>query len=154
MSDMAARWGGDPSLYRRVGEIHDADYLMFPHDAPGAAESHPVPLVRALQQKGVHPAICLAVLEHAPYIGLDRRPSSRLSAALSAAEDLATLAALDPPFAHLGQLSPEGKALLAGAEPKVRIARRAPLRVEANLDRYVNAPLALVAGRHVFPLAV
>lgn len=144
MAAMTRRWGGNAALYRRVGELHDVDYLPFPHDGKGDGPRHPVRLVRALFDAGVHPVVCLAVLEHAPYVGCDTAPSSHLSAALSAAEDLATLAALDPPSTAIGDLSPRARELLETVQPGMFIKRERRVRLERDVERYINAPLALV----------
>ncbi len=150
MRRMAHRWGGNPELYYRVGFVHDLDYLRFPHDIHQTkAEpegAHPVPLARAMHELGVHPAVTLAVLEHAPYIGVSDAPSSRLSAALSAAEDLATIAALVPPFDGLDRLSPDARQLLRMVKIRQWIHRENKVRVEANPERFVNEPLAQVVG--------
>lgn len=152
MQRLAEEYGGHAELYARVGRLHDVDYLAFPHDAGETGPRHPVPLVQALSSADVHPAICLAVLEHAPYVGLGAQPSSRLSAALSAAEDLATLAALDPRSPAIADLSPSGQRLLGAARPRVffRRASGVPVRVETNVESYVNSPLKLLSGRFDF----
>lgn len=154
MERIAGTWGGNPSLYNRVGRLHDVDYLAFPHDVVESGARHPLPLARAAFEHGVHPAICLAVLEHAPYIGLDRTPSSRLSAALSAAEDLATLAALRPPSEEIDSLSPEAKRLFDTAVPQQWIHRQDRIRVELDIERYINAPLALIVTGTAFQFSV
>jgi hypothetical protein len=101
--------------------------------------------------QNVHPVVNLAILEHAPYIGFDKQPSSRLSAALSAAEDLTTLAALEPPFAGMERLSAEARELLGHVTPRVLIHRGGTgVRVEHDLDRFVNYPLALIIGSSSF----
>jgi hypothetical protein len=147
MRHMAGRWRGDAELYELVGHVHDLDYLMHPHDSPksrtGTAPMHPVPLALAMRKLGVHPAVILAVLEHAPYLHLPSAPSSRLSAALSAAEDLATLAALEPPCRNLEALSDEARELLSKVEVRHRIHREHRVRAETDLARYINQPLAL-----------
>lgn len=146
--------GADTSLYRRVGELHDVDYLAFPHDV-GAVDGpvHPAPLVKAMAEAGVHPTVCLAVLEHAPYVGLDRTPSSRLAAALSACEDIATLASLSPaPPDVFAALSPAAAELLSRAEPCERLSRDAQLRVEKDIARYVNEPLRKASSGGEFEL--
>jgi hypothetical protein len=153
MAEIAWQTGADVDLYRRVGRLHDADYLAHPHDAPGPGARHPVPLVLAMDDAGVHPAICLAVLEHAPYAGFEA-PSSRLSAALSAAEDLATLAALDPPGKAEEALSPSARALFATIAPARFIRCTRPVRVETDVQHFINRPLtlALAGGSFAFPV--
>lgn len=150
MTEICRRWGGNAALYGRVGLLHDVDYMAFPHDVVGKGPRHPVPLVRELMICRVHPIVGLAILEHAPYVGFDRRPSSRLSAALSAAEDLATLAALNPPFLGTDQLSDEARDLVTTVTPQVRINRTSKVRVENDIDRFVNSPLALIINREPF----
>lgn len=154
MRHMAWQWGGDPELYYRVGCVHDLDYLRFPHDAPQAGSetecAHPVPLARAMRDMGVDPAVTLAVLEHAAYLGLYKKPSSRLSAALSAAEDLATIAALVPPFEDRAALSNDAQALLSKVRVRQKIRRTHRVRVEVDPARYVNRPLAHVVARGPF----
>jgi hypothetical protein len=154
MRRIARQWGGYPELYYRVGWVHDLDYLRFPHDDPRLGEEtdcvHPVPLARAMHDAGVDAVVTLAVLEHAPYLGLSNHPSSRLSATLSAAEDLATLAALSPPSCSLNELSPDARALLAVARVRHRIRRTRRVRVEADPERYINRPLAQVVGGAAF----
>lgn len=158
MRRMAKKWGGDPELYYRVGYVHDLDYLCFPHDVPQAeAEdrtAHPVPLAMAMQEMGVCAAVTLAVLEHAPYLGLSNTPSSRLSATLSAAEDLTTLAALDPPFADVAKLSNEARRLLKSIKAPKKFHRNSPVRAERNPDRFINEPLALVVNHTRFRLDI
>lgn len=155
MRHMVERWGGDAALYELVGHVHDLDYLMHPHDGPKdgteMAPTHPVPLAVAMRKLDVHPAVILAVLEHAPYLHLPSAPSSRLSAALSAAEDLATLAALEPPCGALEALSDEARELLLQVEVRHRIRRKNRVRVEIDPARYINQPLALFIDReHTF----
>lgn len=155
MAEIARRTNRHVDLYRRVGRVHDIDYLAHPHDAKGPGERHPVPLVSAMRDAGVHPAICCAVLEHAPHAGFDRQPSSRLSAALSAAEDLATLAAIDPPSSAVSDLSGQALEFFRLAEPKYWIPP-ASLRVENNVERFINLPLklALAPGPDTFEFEV
>jgi len=143
---MARRWGGDPDLYEQVGRLHDVDYLSFPHDAPDGGSRHPVPLALAMREAGVHPLVCLALLEHAPYLGLCDQPSSRLSATLSAAEDLTTAAALVPPFSGTDKLSPVALDLLSTVRVSILIQRKGQVRAESNPERFINAPLALIVG--------
>lgn len=155
MMRAARRWGGNVDLYGRVGRLHDVDYLSFPHDGGGTkGDRHPVPLVRAMRDRGVHPAICLAILEHAPYVGLDEAPTSRLSATLSATEDLATIVALEPPLEAPEELSMEARSLVVGVEPLEFIYRKARVRVETDIPRYVNRPLAKVVEGGPFPFDV
>lgn len=158
MRRMARRWGGDPELYYRVGFVHDLDYLRFPHDAgkwvPQDENTHPVPLAFAMRELGVHPAVILAVLEHAPYLGLDAAPSSRLSAALSAAEDLVTMASLEPASGRVGLLSKDARGLLSTIRIGRKIHRKGKVRVETDPDRYVNSPLALVIEGGGFSLDI
>jgi hypothetical protein len=154
MERIARAWGGDILLYRRVGLIHDADYLAYPHDAPGSGARHPVPLVRSMREAGVHPAICMAVLEHAPYAGFDREPSSRLSATLSVAEDLATIASLGRPFDGDAELSSRARDLLGTVGPCRKFRPGSRVRVETNVARFVNQPLALIEHGHTFRFAV
>ncbi len=142
MAQIALRARAHVDLYRRVGRVHDIDYLAHPHDGKGPGERHPVPLVTAMRDSGIHPAICCAVLEHAPHAGFDQQPSSRLSAALSAAEDLATLAAVDPVSDAVRGLSKQADELFRSALPRRRISGGS-LRVEADVDRFINRPLAL-----------
>lgn len=148
MRRMALQWGGDQELYDAVGRVHDLDYLRFPHDVPSKnvtdGLAHPVPLAGAMRDMGVHPVVTLAVLEHAPYLGLCDAPSSRLAATLSAAEDLATIAALVPPFNGLDKLSAEARVLLATVKTNKQIHRKGKVRVESNVERFINKPLALV----------
>lgn len=146
MAEIAGLTGRNVDLYRRVGRIHDVDYLAYPHDGRGRGDRHPVPLVKAMHAAGVHPAICRAVLEHAPYAGFDEGPSSALSASLSAAEDLATLVALEPPSDGVAALSPEARQLFDAAEPGIPIRGARPVRVEADVERFINRPLALALG--------
>jgi hypothetical protein len=154
MAVIAHRSGAPPLLYDRVGRLHDLDYLAHPHDAPGPGERHPVPLVKAMRVAGVHPTVCLAVLEHAPYVGLCDHPSSRLSAALSCAEDLATLAALQPASASIGALSSEASILFRQIVPECFIRRERTVRVEVDVDRYINVPLSQILDgtRFDFPV--
>ena len=106
MRIVARHVGADEDLYGAVGLIHDVDYLKFPHDIPDIeGDVHPIPLVKALIEEGVHPAIGLAILEHAPYIGVNDSPTSRLSAALSGCEDLATLLAIKPKSSNIENLN-------------------------------------------------
>jgi hypothetical protein len=148
MRHMAVQWRGDQELYDAVGRVHDLDYLRFPHDVPRKTVTdgiaHPVPLARAMRDLGVHPAVALAVLEHAPYLNLCDAPSSRLAATLSAAEDLTTIAALVPPFNGVDKLSADARALLATIKINKPIHRKGRVRVETNPERFVNKPLAFV----------
>ena len=148
MEKFARQIGEDENLYRIVGVIHDADYIKFPHDEAGASGArHPVPLCQFLWNNGVSASVCLAILEHAPYLGLNDVPSSRLSAALSACEDLATLCSIDPKSRAYDDLSEEAQALAADviiecpATPKEK-----RIRVETDVERFVNKPLALAIG--------
>lgn len=99
MAGLAARYRQDELLYWQVGRLHDLDYLAFPHDMGIEAEAtHPVPLVRKLSKLNFTPRGCIALLEHAPYLGLGRhgdRLTQTLSLSLSVAEDAATLFATD-----------------------------------------------------------
>lgn len=153
MRKLAQMGGGNPNLYERTGIIHDVDYLKHPHDRGKTSAPHPVALVRALRERGVHPVICMAIMEHAPYSGLFLNPTSKLSAALSAAEDLATLAALKPPCPHLDRLSAKARELLDTLKPEVWIFRRERVRVETGIDQYINAPLELFLEGRGFPYA-
>src|SRR5688500_9414399 len=75
MKNAAALTGGDPHLYEQVGRLHDLDYLLHPHDTKhgaGTGARHPAPLVEALAQLDFSTFGQIAILEHAPYLGLDR----------------------------------------------------------------------------------
>lgn len=79
----------DIELYGTTGLIHDIDYLRYPHDRNHLIGRHPIPLVTRMMRDNANPNMCIAILEHAPYLGLAN--SSKLSLALTGCEELATL---------------------------------------------------------------
>lgn len=92
MKNLAVLLGADTALYQAAGEVHDLDYVKAPHDlgSENLLGAHPVPLVLDLMKMGAPPVLSLAVLEHSPHLNF--KPSSRLSEALIACDDAATLA--------------------------------------------------------------
>jgi hypothetical protein len=101
MSYIATLVGDDDhiELYHQTGRLHDIDYLSHPHDTGNPHDScHPVPLVEYLEQESFPIPGCIAILEHAPYLGLGRHGDDftrRLSLALSICEDAVTLRATE-----------------------------------------------------------
>lgn len=154
MQKLARENGKDERIYKNVGIIHDLDYLMHPHDEPHAKGCrHPVPLVMALLDSEIDPRIGLAIMEHAPYVGRHDNPSSPLSAALSACEDLATLISIRGLVDDLGRLSSAARklrdSLSIAEQPLEFIERQSMLRVENDIDKFINIPLEIfLAGKN------
>lgn len=122
MQVVAEGIGQPVNLYRAAGLLHDLDYPAAPHfpAGPEGDEGHPVPVVRDLVDLGVPPILSLAVLEHSPHLGFE--PSSRLSAALIACDEAATLHAFgahSPDFADVPATVAEILARRAG-DPRIR----------------------------------
>jgi hypothetical protein len=151
MAILAADTGEDVILYRQVGRIHDIDYVRYPHDRGDPGICHPFPLVADLMVAGVDPRISLAVFEHAGYVGGGCRFSSKLSAALSACEDLATLMSVDQykkelevgnvPKFFIDHLSSDALNLVRRAElPKITVTSNSNcvLRVEKQPELFIN----------------
>ena len=90
MANFAKRYDRNVILYQQVGILHDVDYLMYPHDSDFDAPVHPAPICNFLLDNAVPAVVCLAIIEHAGYISGGNSFSSRMSAALSACDDLAT----------------------------------------------------------------
>ncbi|MEQ1830835.1 MAG: hypothetical protein ABL921_33110, partial [Pirellula sp.] len=63
---------------------------------------------------------------------------------------LATLAALEPPCTNLDSLSEEAQALFGMVVVRKRIHHEEKVRVEGNLQRFINEPLALITGGFAF----
>lgn len=82
------------AVWQAAGLLHDLDHLREPHYDPGhdEDENHPIPLVLTLQARDFPPVLTLAILEHAPHFDLGT--SSRMSAALIACDEAATLVAI------------------------------------------------------------
>jgi hypothetical protein len=106
----------DPWLYRVTGCLYDIDYVMSPHDLPGAdpVTSHPIPITRELILMSAPPALTLAVLEHAPRLNLT--PTTPLSHSLIACGDAVTFAACDIPISWPADLP----------KPLIEILKTAP----------------------------
>lgn len=149
MRAFASRHGANVPLYGDVGRLHDADYLRHPHLGPYSVPPvHPLPLALFLAAEGVHEAVCLAIMEHAGYIGQGSKFSTRMSAALSACDDLATYAAaVDPCDLRVRRdLSPAAQMLLGDISPprvRIDIDRACPTRVLSKPDLYINHSLNL-----------
>src|SRR5205809_5104943 len=80
-----------------AGLVHDLDYLRYPHDdgKPRTGrlfEIHPMVEVKRLEDIGAPAELLLALMEHAPHTGC--KPSSPLSHALIAADNIATFRAV------------------------------------------------------------
>jgi predicted hydrolase (HD superfamily) len=131
--------------------LHDLDYLKHPHTVKvGEEQVHPMPLARFLLRHDVPPLFCAAVMEHAGYIGAGTEFSSKLSAALSACDDLATYAAAIAPdeWHSRGELSVEALDLLAQVRPmhfRLDMDSACPTRVLAHPNRFINRALAAAA---------
>lgn len=85
-------------LHIITGHLHDLDYLAFPHDVPTppARPGHPFPLAAQLFLDGAPALMALAVLEHSPSV--THWPSTALSHALVACDNVATFASAQVPF--------------------------------------------------------
>lgn len=131
-------------LYRQMGRLHDLDYLKHPHNAKRSKEQvHPMPLARFLMQREVPALYCAAIMEHAGYIGAGAEFSSKLSAALSACDDLATYAAAVAPteWRSRGEISEKALGLLGQVRPlhfRLNMDSACPTRVLAHPDRFIN----------------
>jgi len=163
MMNFAAREGLPAKLYGQLGLIHDADYLKHPHDKPSDKLKHPLPLTLKLRSCGIPASVCLAILEHAGYIGQGKNFSSRLSAALSACDDLATLMAIlpqadDTKLERLRldawrQLAVLPRTLASAVNPpKIMIDSKmsCPTRVLSKPDLYINGPFEQATSGIVF----
>ena len=151
MARLADDVGDDAKLFRQVGRIHDLDYVQYPHDRGDRDFCHPFPLVADLMTANVDPRISLAVFEHAGYVGGGHKFSSKLSAALSACEDLATLMSVDhyrqdlatghlPKF-FTDHLCPQALDLVQRVElPRITVtaSSNCVLRVEKQPELYIN----------------
>jgi hypothetical protein len=85
--------GGNAVEYRRLGELHDLDYLKAPHDdgpISPTKDIHPCPVVNDLEQHGAPKEIMIAILEHSPHGRIDGKPHSVLSQSLFFADNFAT----------------------------------------------------------------
>lgn len=144
MAEFARRHGGSANLYRQLGRIHDADYLRYPHkDRNSTRPVHPMALALYLRDNEVPAIVQLAIMEHAGYIGAGENFSGKLSAALSACDDLATYAsAVDARHPHVGQeLSPFARDLMKAVPlPAFRldVSTSCPDRVLAHVDLFIN----------------
>jgi predicted hydrolase (HD superfamily) len=144
MEHLAVKVNKDMKLYGQVGYVHDIDYLKYPHDNKSSIDIHPFPLVKYLMNNNIHPYIGLAILEHAAYLGLYKSPTSRLSAALSACEDLATLVSIRNNEKEMKQLSKEALLMASKFQPKKFIDQNIETpRVLKNIDTYINEPLSI-----------
>lgn len=144
MAEFARQHGGSVELYRQLGRIHDADYLRFPHKERNSPHPvHPMALALYLRSKGTPAIVQLAIMEHAGYIGAGEKFACKLSAALSACDDLATYAsAVD--MTHLSAtqaLDPLALKLLQSAAPpafRLDVSTSCPDRVLAHVDLFIN----------------
>lgn len=147
MGRLARHLGTDPVFYTQLGQLHDIDYVRFPHNARDPQDDvHPVPLARFLSERGAPVEALVAIMEHAGYIGKGSNFSSTLSAALSASDDLATYLAAVPREAprYAKELCPLAQRLSAEIRaPQVLLdtARACPTRVLAKPDLYINSAL-------------
>lgn len=148
MELLAKKIGADAAVFGRTGFIHDIDYLRYPHDRGDNKNAHPIPLVKKMIEKNIHPEICLAVLEHAPYLKLTNDKRSKLSYALTACEELATLLSVKNNSAYVSELSIEAKELAGSIynNPKYLIDINIDLkpRVLSSPQKCINYPLSIV----------
>ena len=151
MRAFARGLGRNERFYYQMGRIHDVDFLKYPHSvASGEGQVHPMPLAMFLLDRGVPPLYCAAVMEHAGYIGGGTEFSSKLSAALSACDDLATYAAAIAPneWRSKGEISSDALELLSKVRPvqfRLDMCSACPTRVLAHPDRFINRALAAAA---------
>lgn len=147
MERLALRLGQNPVLFRQMGRLHDVDYVRFPHnEANPSGDVHPVPLTQYLLDKQVPEILCVAIMEHAGYIGKGCEFSSRLSASLSACDDLATYLAAVPSTEarYTTDLSDEAQQISSEIDgPRIRldVSRACPTRVLSKPDLYINSAL-------------
>ncbi len=135
-------------IYGLAGKIHDLDYLMYPHDLEidsciqNLSGCHPLPLVKFLMHLDVAPEISLAILEHAPHLKL--KNTTRLSIALSACEELATLLSFNNQIV-LSDISDLAKKISYKVTPKVIIDSKidGEPRVFSSVADRINKPLML-----------
>ena len=81
MGGMARRMGGDESLWRVTGLLHDMDYERHP-----TPEAHPYVGVEELEKQGYPEEVRTAILGHATYTGVPRETD--LAKALFAVDEL------------------------------------------------------------------
>lgn len=100
MGRLARELGEDEELWRFTGLVHDLDYLRGMHHDPSAPSdrAHPLGIARRMHELGAPPVAVLAVLEHSPHLGME--PSSRLSHALVACDEHATMTAEGQPTTY------------------------------------------------------
>lgn len=133
-------------IYGLAGKIHDLDYLMYPHDLKegsciqNLSGCHPLPLVKFLIKLNVDPEISLAILEHAPHLKLEN--TTRLSIALSACEELATLLSFNNEIVRSG-ISDLAKKISCKVTPKIIIDSQidGEPRVFSSVEERINKPL-------------
>ncbi|OBP13119.1 hypothetical protein A5320_19930 [Rheinheimera sp. SA_1] len=133
-------------IYGLAGKIHDLDYLMYPHDLEigrgnqKLSGCHPLPLVKFLISLNVDPEISLAILEHAPHLKLEN--TTRLSIALSACEELATLISFNNEIVLRG-ISDLAKKISCNVTPKVIVDSQidGEPRVFSSVEERINKPL-------------
>lgn len=82
MARYADIFGGDESIWRMTGLLHDMDYERHPDPA-----EHPMVGVKALREAGFPEEVLSAIMGHAPYTGTPR--TSRLARSLFAVDELA-----------------------------------------------------------------
>lgn len=151
MEKLAFKIGENEELYGMVGFIHDIDYLSHPHDRGNKIGSHPIPLVGKLIENHIHPEICLAILEHAPYLRLENKNRCTLSRSLTACEELATLLSIKDNAEYYALLSQDAKELAETLNeiPKYLIDTDVDIkpRVTASPQKFINLPLGIVLGK-------
>lgn len=150
MESLAKQIDADEEVYGKTGLIHDLDYLKFPHDRKNKDKEnqHPIPLVKKMKEKGIHPEICLAILAHSPHIqrSIDIS-SSRLSLSLIACEELATLLSVENNEKYYTKLSNEAKNLveISQIQPEYLIDLTIDTpRVLGSPSKLINDPLSKV----------
>lgn len=91
MCQLARVLGQDERLWYVTGLLHDIDYLKYPHheDTVCSRDAHPLSISYHLNDIGAPPAMVLAILAHAPHMGL--KPTSLLSLALVACDEHSTM---------------------------------------------------------------
>ncbi|NQZ84502.1 MAG: HD domain-containing protein [Nanoarchaeales archaeon] len=160
MEKVAEDIGEDKNIYSNLGIIHDIDYLKFSHHSGNYEEPHPFPLANKLLELKFPTKYILAILEHAGYIGAGNKSfSSRLSAALSACDDLATLICtkqIDDKGNIITNdfnviLNKKAIKLIRGVEIPTHfltLKSNCLSRVLSDVDNYVNEPLDMVYDKN------
>ena len=152
MEKLAFKLDQNEAIYGRVGRIHDIDYLSNPHDRGNKLDSHqhPIPLVLKLIENNIHPEICLAILEHAPYLKLKIEKRSMLSLSLTACEELATLLSIKNNIEYYSLLSQEAKELAETLDEMpeylIDISIDVKPRVTFSPQKSINQPLSILLG--------